>query len=114
MLFWVGMLISFTVAFFAAYPVNAFLLSRGKGHALMHGYHGAEAAGGARRLIPSFSTGGMVAALVAFLLGGLVVSISDETGFGASGPDGSGGGHAAVAPHGSTDVGDPGGGWRTT
>ncbi|TYL55544.1 DUF4396 domain-containing protein [Nocardioides sp. BGMRC 2183] len=94
--FWVGMLIAFTVAFFAAYPVNAYLLARGKGHALTHSYHGAAAAGGARRFIPSFSTGGLIAALVAFLLGGLVVSIADETGFGAG--EGSGeGSHAAAA-----------------
>ncbi|MDB5165139.1 MAG: hypothetical protein JWM00_29 [Candidatus Saccharibacteria bacterium] len=37
--FWVGMLIALTVAFFAAYPVNLYLLKRGKGHALVHQYH---------------------------------------------------------------------------
>lgn len=35
-LFWIGMAISLTIAFFAAYPVNKYLLKRGKGHALIH------------------------------------------------------------------------------
>jgi hypothetical protein len=38
-LYWVSRIISFTVAFIAAYPVNLYLLNRGKGHALMHEYH---------------------------------------------------------------------------
>lgn len=38
-IFWIGMPISLTVAFFAAYPVNLYLLKRGKGHALVHQYH---------------------------------------------------------------------------
>lgn len=33
-LFWVSMLIALTAAFFVALPVNKYLLSRGKGHAL--------------------------------------------------------------------------------
>lgn len=38
-LFWIAMTIALTAAFFAAYPVNAYLLRRGKGHALIHEYH---------------------------------------------------------------------------
>lgn len=38
--FWVGMALALTAAFFAALPVNRWLLARGKGHALMHQYHG--------------------------------------------------------------------------
>lgn len=38
-LFWLTMMIALTVAFFAALPVNKFLLARGKGHALMHQHH---------------------------------------------------------------------------
>jgi preprotein translocase subunit SecG len=54
-------------------------LQRGKGHALTHEYHGAdETATGARRFIPSFTTGALVAVIVAFILGGLVVAIADE------------------------------------
>ena len=34
--FWVGMAISLAAAFVAAYPVNRYLLQRGKGHALTH------------------------------------------------------------------------------
>ncbi|MFC7620395.1 DUF4396 domain-containing protein [Microlunatus sp. GCM10028923] len=76
--FWVGMMIAFAAAFVAAFPVNRWLLRRGKGHALTHGYHGASTDEGPRRFIPSFRTGALVAALVAFMLGGLIVAIADE------------------------------------
>jgi hypothetical protein len=79
--FWLGMMIALTAAFFAAYPVNRYLLQRGKGHALTHEYH--HAAGpvtGARRFIPALGTGALVAAIIAFLLGGLVVAVADEVG----------------------------------
>jgi preprotein translocase subunit SecG len=88
--FWLGMMIALTAAFFAAFPVNRYLLQRGKGHALTHGFHGAETARGARRFIPALETSTLVAAIVAFLLGGLVVSMADSL----SGEDGSSG-HAA-------------------
>jgi hypothetical protein len=78
-IFWVGMMIALTAAFFAAYPVNRVLLRRGKGHALTHQYHGSDGkATGATRFIPTFTTGALVAVIVAFMLGGLVVSIADE------------------------------------
>lgn len=38
-LFWLAMAAALTVAFFAAVPVNYYLLKRGKGHALVHGFH---------------------------------------------------------------------------
>lgn len=38
-LFWISMPISLAVAFSAAYPVNKFLLQKGKGHALLMKYH---------------------------------------------------------------------------
>lgn len=38
-LFWAAMPFSLFVAFWAAYPVNNYLLSRGKGHALVMKYH---------------------------------------------------------------------------
>lgn len=38
-LFWVSMPIALTVAYFAAFPVNKYLLSKGKGHALVMEYH---------------------------------------------------------------------------
>lgn len=87
--FWVGMMISLAGAFVAAYPVNRHLLQRGKGHALTHEYHNAPAPTGARRLIPSFSTGALVATLAAFMLGGLVVSIADDLGSNGSSDTGS-------------------------
>jgi preprotein translocase subunit SecG len=93
-LFWVGMMISLTVAFLVAYPVNRYLLQRGKGHALTHQYHGAATeVRGARRLIPSFPTSALVAVLMAFMLGGLIVSIADETGSNQGSTDG----HASAA-----------------
>ena len=77
--FWLSMMLALTVAFFAAWPVNRYLLQRGKGHALTHEHHGAAAVtSGPRRFIPSFSTGALVATIVAFMLGGLVVSVADE------------------------------------
>jgi Domain of unknown function (DUF4396) len=80
-IFWVSMMIALTAAFFAAYPVNRYLLGRGKGHALTHAYHGlASEPTGARRFIPSLSTPTLVAALVAFMLGGVVVSAAAESG----------------------------------
>lgn len=76
-IFRVSMAISLTAAFFVAYPVNRYLLQRGKGHALTHKYHHpAGTATGARRFIPDFSTGALIAVIIAFMLGGLVVSIA--------------------------------------
>jgi Domain of unknown function (DUF4396) len=37
--FWSAMAFSLLVALFAAWPVNRWLLARGKGHALAHGQH---------------------------------------------------------------------------
>jgi hypothetical protein len=38
-LFWGALALALAVAFVAAYPVNRYLLARGKGHALVHGHH---------------------------------------------------------------------------
>ena len=38
-LFWVSMPLALAAAYAAAYPVNRYLLSRGKGHALLMQYH---------------------------------------------------------------------------
>jgi hypothetical protein len=38
-LFWWSLGVSLVVAFFAAYPLNLWLIKRGKGHAVMHEYH---------------------------------------------------------------------------
>ncbi|MGK2879623.1 MAG: DUF4396 domain-containing protein [Mycobacterium sp.] len=76
--FWTGMILALTAAFFAAYPVNRALLRRGKGHALTHKYHDAtDTPIGARRYIPSLSTATLIAAITAYMLGGLTVSIAD-------------------------------------
>ena len=96
--FWVAMMIALTAAFFAAYPVNRYLLERGKGHALTHRFHGETGeVTGARRFIPALPTPVLVGTIVAFMLGGLVVSVADELGADDAG-GGGGGGHAASAP----------------
>lgn len=38
-LFWIAMPMALTAAFFAAYPVNKYLLKKNKGHALVMAYH---------------------------------------------------------------------------
>ena len=75
--FWLSMMLALTVAFFAAWPVNRHLLARGKGHALTHGFHCGEPQG-ARRYIPDLATSTLVASIVAFMLGSLVVSVAAE------------------------------------
>jgi len=89
--FWLSMMLALTVAFFAAWPVNRYLLARGKGHALTHDYHGAEPQG-ARRFIPDLATPTLVAGITAFMLGGLVVSVADDLGAEQTSP------HSAPAP----------------
>lgn len=42
-LFWLSMMLALTVAYVAAFPVNRYLLTKGKGHALVHEYHHAGA-----------------------------------------------------------------------
>lgn len=37
--YWLSRVLSLTAAFIVAYPVNSYLLKRGKGHALTHKYH---------------------------------------------------------------------------
>ena len=39
-LFWSSLAFSLVVAFWAAFPVNRWLIARGKGHAVVHAYHG--------------------------------------------------------------------------
>jgi hypothetical protein len=39
-LFWGSLAIALAVAFAAAYPVNRALIARGRGHAVVHAYHG--------------------------------------------------------------------------
>jgi hypothetical protein len=105
-IFWIGMMIALTAAFFAAYPVNRYLLRKGKGHALTHEYHGSGVSTGARRFIPALSTGGLIAAIIAFMLGGLVVSIAD----GLSAPS-TGHAQSLTSIGRSSDIAYPGGVW---
>lgn len=38
-LFWVSLVVSLAVAFVVTVPVNKVMIERGRGHAVMHGYH---------------------------------------------------------------------------
>jgi Domain of unknown function (DUF4396) len=40
LLFWGSLAVSLMIAFAAAFPVNRYLIARGKGHAVVHAYHG--------------------------------------------------------------------------
>ena len=40
LLFWASLAVGFAVAFVATFPVNRWLIARGRGHALAHGAHG--------------------------------------------------------------------------
>ncbi|MEO5664260.1 MAG: DUF4396 domain-containing protein [Nocardioides sp.] len=72
-IFWLSMMLALSVAFVVAFPVNRALIDRGKGHALTHGMHT-----GHDRRGPTLQTGTLAVGVIAFLLGGLVVSIADE------------------------------------
>lgn len=37
--YWISRVLSLSAAFIVAYPVNYFLMQRGKGHAIVHEYH---------------------------------------------------------------------------
>ena len=83
--FWIAMMIALTAAFFAAYPVNRYLLQRGKGHALVHAHHHGghhrrppAPPAGWRRGVPDFRTGTLVAVIVAFMSGALLVAAAAE------------------------------------
>ena len=38
-IFWIGMMIALSAAFVVAFPVNRYLIDKGKGHALTHQFH---------------------------------------------------------------------------
>jgi hypothetical protein len=77
--FWLGMMIALTAAFIAAFPVNRYLIDKGKGHALTHQYpHGGTHDGEHQPAPKSSSTIALTTAVVGFLLGGLTVSIAAE------------------------------------
>jgi len=45
-IFWLGMMIALTTAFIAAFPVNRYLIDKGKGHALTHQFMHGDARSG--------------------------------------------------------------------
>jgi hypothetical protein len=77
--FWLSMALALSAAFVAAYPVNRFLLQRGKGHALTHHYHHEHDEGPRwTRYLPAPAPAVLAAVITAFMLGGLVVSVADR------------------------------------
>lgn len=85
-LFWVSMATSLFVAFWAAYPVNRALIARGKGHALVHSqheHHSEHAQHGTSQqkhtAAHTMDNRPLLYAIVAFLLGGLLVSLAATT-----------------------------------
>jgi hypothetical protein len=42
LLFWGSLALALGVAFVAAFPVNRYLIARGRGHAVVHQYHGGD------------------------------------------------------------------------
>lgn len=73
--FWVTLTAALAIAYAAAYPVNRYLLARGKGHARAHEHHHAPTSvSGWRARIPSFSTTALAAAVLAFMAGGFTVA----------------------------------------
>lgn len=79
-LFWASMALALTTAYVVAFPVNRWLLGRGRGHALTHGLHGGQDPKGFRRFIPDISAGALAAVIAAFMAGGLLVSVADALG----------------------------------
>jgi hypothetical protein len=80
--FWSGMMVALGAAFVVAYPVNKYLMQRGKGHALTHRYAhgGAATVTGRRRFIPALRTTTLAAVIIAFMVGGLTAAVADELG----------------------------------
>ena len=77
--FWIGMMIALSAAFVAAFPVNRYLIDKGKGHALTHEYaHGGSHSGEHHAPKRSISTTALALAVIGFLLGGLTVSVADR------------------------------------
>jgi hypothetical protein len=78
--FWLSLMLALLAAFAAAFPVNRYLLTKGKGHMLTMraGGHGQDAHGHGAHRSRSLSTNILAAALVGFLLGGLTVSVAAQ------------------------------------
>lgn len=87
-LFWVSMAVALFVAFWAAYPVNRALIARGKGHALVHAQHSNHDAHHhdhhthhehhehTTQPAHTMDNRPLLYAIIAFLLGGLIVSLA--------------------------------------
>ena len=96
--FWVGMSISLVAAFFAAYPVNRYLLARGKRarpdpRAPRREPDRSPAPGASS---PCCRPSALAAAIAAFVLGGFVVAVADGLASPAAPPAHPSPGHAAT------------------
>jgi len=78
-LFWTSMALGLSLAAIVAFPVNRWLMSRGRGHALVHTSHASHGSVvGWRRFVPAPSTAVLLTGIVMFIVGGTVVSIAYE------------------------------------
>jgi hypothetical protein len=68
-LFWGSLALALAVAFVFAFPLNRYLIERGRGHAVIHAYHGHGHDGGARHHDPQ-------AALPLVLLGLAAIGVT--------------------------------------
>lgn len=91
-IFWLSMSGALFVAFWAAYPVNRYLIERGKGHALIHAQHSSDHSHEHHHhahhehanhdMAPQQHTMDnrpLLYAIIAFLLGGLLVATAATT-----------------------------------
>lgn len=80
-LFWISMAGALFVAFWAAYPVNRYMIARGKGHAVMHAqhrHHDAHHSHGDNQQ-HTMDNRPLLYGIIAFLAGGLLVALAATT-----------------------------------
>ena len=83
-LFWGALAFALAVAYVVAFPVNRYLIARGRGHAVVHGLHGGggEAPGGkeagSRRKLIAFGLAAMAATIAITTVAALAVEDGHE------------------------------------
>ena len=94
-LFWGALAFALAVAYVVAFPVNRYLIARGRGHAVVHAHHGggdAPTAGGSPRRLIAFGLAAMTATIAIATTAALVVE-SRHGGDPAREEHAAGGGH---------------------
>ncbi len=75
--FWLSLAFALSVAFLAAYPVNRYLLRKGKGHALVHEYHHKQHNHDGHG--SALDTKVLLIGIISFIAGALLVSVAADT-----------------------------------